>query len=313
MLAPRPTEYTQSPTDILRENGRSFHFARIFLTQAQGERAARLYAFCRYVDDLADETRNHAKALRELDDARRQLAHRTATHPRLDDFIQLAEETDIDLSIAISLIDGVASDLSEVAFQSEEQLLRYAYQVAGTVGLMMCGVLGVKKKVAYPFAIDLGIAMQLTNIARDIQEDAINGRRYIPAPWVNGAPATAIMEATPTIKPLLVSAADRLITLAERYYQSAYNGFGFLPARARFAILVAAKLYRQIGVKLQRNGYVVWHGRTIVNTGEKVAVAAGASWFYVTKRNLHLPANPHQSALHISLYGLTGTNVGQQP
>ena len=160
----------------MRENGRSFHFARIFLTQAQGERAARLYAFCRYVDDLADETRNHAKALRELDDARRQLAQRTATHPRLDDFIQLAEETDIDISIAISLIDGVASDLSEVAFQSEEQLLRYAYQVAGTVGLMMCGVLGVKKKAAYPFAIDLGIAMQLTNIARDIQEDAINGR-----------------------------------------------------------------------------------------------------------------------------------------
>lgn len=312
MLAPRPTDHTQSPTDILRENGRSFHFARIFLTQAQGERAARLYAFCRYVDDLADETRNHAKALRELDDARRQLAQRTATHPRLDDFMQLAEETDIDLSIAISLIDGVASDLSEVAFQSEEQLLRYAYQVAGTVGLMMCGVLGVKKKAAYPFAIDLGIAMQLTNIARDIQEDAINGRRYIPAPWVNGAPASAIMEATPAIKPLLVSAADRLITLAERYYQSAYNGFGFLPARARFAILVAAKLYRQIGVKLQRNGYVVWHGRTIVNTGEKVAVAAGASWFYVTKRNLHLPVNPHQSGLHISLYGLTGTNVGQQ-
>lgn len=298
----------KSATEILRKHGRTFNFARVFLTEVQGQRAARLYAFCRYVDDVADEAcdRRHAKAV--LDQVKSQLAGRLAPSPRIADFLDLARETNIDFDAAVALIDGVASDLETVAFETISDLLRYAYKVAGTVGLMMCNVLDVDDPHAAPFAIDLGIAMQLTNIARDIQEDAENGRRYVPAAWVGGASAIDIAHPDPVLMPGLQAAAERLIQLAEVYYQSAYNGFGFLPSRSRFAILIAARVYRQIGVKLHRRDFTVWRGRTIVSTAEKLTVATAAAAAYLAQPRLHLRTQTHDADLHITLQGLAGAH-----
>ena len=298
----------ESAAEILRKNGRSFNFARAFLTEIQGQRAARLYAFCRYVDDVADDATDPRKAKEVLDQVKSELAGLHPASPRIADFLDLVREANINLDAAIALIDGVASDLETVAFETVSDLLRYAYKVAGTVGLMMCCVLDVDDPLAAPFAIDLGIAMQLTNIARDIQEDAENGRRYVPGAWLYGASAADIADPDDSLKPDLQASAERLIKLAELYYESAYDGFGFLPARSRLAILIAARVYRQIGVKLERKDFAVWRGRTVVSTAEKIAVVSAAMTAYLTQRRLHHRSGRHNADLHGPLSGLTGVH-----
>ncbi|MEM7493511.1 MAG: phytoene/squalene synthase family protein [Pseudomonadota bacterium] len=298
-----------SSDEILRKNGRSFNFARMFLTKIQGQRAARLYAFCRYVDDLADEASDPRHAKLVLDQVKSQLAGKQAPSDRVADFLNLARETNIDLDVAVALIDGVASDLETVAFETVSDLLRYAYKVAGTVGLMMCSVLDVDDPRAAPFAIDLGVAMQLTNIARDIQEDAENGRRYVPGKWLAGACANDIANPNPRLMLGLQAAAERLVQLAEIYYESAYDGLGFLPSRSRFAILIAARVYRQIGIKLKRQNFTVWRGRTVVSMAEKLAVASAAGTTYLTQSRFHRRTQDHDADLHISLQGLAGAHA----
>lgn len=298
----------ETSADILRKSGRSFNFACAFLTEAQGERAARLYAFCRYVDDLADEAGDGARAQGELGRVRRQLASGERASARIADFLDLAQATKMDIAAACALVDGVASDLQPVAFETTSQLLRYAYKVAGTVGLMMCAILDVDDVRAAPFAIDLGIAMQLTNIARDIREDALKGRRYVPGPWLSGASAREIADPESRLRSDLILAAERLIGLAELYYESACRGFGYLPARSRFAILIAARVYRQIGLKLARNGYEVWRGRTVVSSAEKIRVAGASAMIFITSPRLHRRSQRHNADLHIPLQGLAGVH-----
>ncbi|MEO1642499.1 MAG: phytoene/squalene synthase family protein [Pseudomonadota bacterium] len=299
----------ETATEILRKNGRSFHFASFFLTKPQAERAARLYAFCRYIDDLADETDDKADAAHKLDSVRRQLTGQDAPDHHVSDFLDLASATNLNLAVPLSLIDGVMSDLNEVAFETEDALLQYAYRVAGTVGLMMCSVLDVKDSAAHPFAIDLGVAMQLTNIARDIMEDAKNGRRYVPGHWVDGASAEEISRPSEALKPKLSMAANTLIDLADAYYDSAYRGLGYLPLRARFAILVAARVYRQIGIKIKRHNSQVWRGRTIVSGSEKLSVASRAAGGFLAQKQLHSRHADHNANLHRALNGFLGANT----
>ena len=294
--------------EILRHHGRSFNFARMFLKVSHGQRAARLYAFCRYIDDIADEAGDVQQAKEVLEQVRLQLAGNLPPSPRVADFIKLAKDTNIDHAVAEEMIDGVASDLETVAFETTAELLQYAYKVAGTVGLMMCRILEADDPRAMPFAIDLGVAMQLTNIARDIQEDASNGRRYIPATWLADASAADIAEPNASLKPRLQAASKRLIELAELYYESAYNGFGFLPGRPRFAILIAARVYRQIGLKLKHLNFAIWRGRVVVSTAEKIMVAGVATAAYLTQLRMHQCTLEHNAELHVSLEGFAGTN-----
>jgi len=309
MSVARSTEVrTRSAEDVLRRHGRTFSFARTFLTAEQGHKAARLYAFCRYIDDLADEAEDMAEAGHQLAHVQAQLRGEAPAGPDVADFLALAAETGMDLSIAGFLIEGVRSDLGPVAFETEADLLRYAYKVAGTVGLMMCRVLNVSDRAAYPFAIDLGVAMQLTNIARDIREDALNGRRYVPGGWVRGASADDIVRADGALRPLLAEAAHSLLDMAEHYYDSAYDGLAYLPARSRFAILIAARVYRQIGVKIKRQSYAVWQGRAMIGLPEKLSVAASAGVSYLRDRRFHQTCHQHNAGLHRALQGLTGAH-----
>ena len=294
--------------EILRHHGRSFNFARVFLKVSHGQSAARLYAFCRYVDDIADEASDVEQAKVVLEQVISQLAGNLPPSPRVADFIKLAKDTNIDPAVAAELIDGVASDLETVAFETMAELLQYAYKVAGTVGLMMCRVLEVDDPRATPFAIDLGVAMQLTNIARDMREDALNGRRYVPATWLAGVSAKEIINPDASLKLRLQATSQRLIELAELYYESAYNGFGFLPGRSRFAILIAARVYRQIGLKLKRRNFATWRGRTVVSTAEKIMVAGAATAAYLTELRLHRCSLEHNAELHVSLQGFAGAN-----
>ena len=158
---------TMDSRQILKRHGRSFHFASLFLSADHRGRAADLYAFCRQVDDIADEAVDKNKAWDELETIKANLPKGTNGTSRA----------------AYDLVATVQSDLRTVDLQTQDDLIQYAYGVAGTVGLLMCDVLGVHDARAKSYAIDLGIGMQLTNIARDVQADALIGRRYLPMSW----------------------------------------------------------------------------------------------------------------------------------
>jgi len=288
-----------SSKKILARHGKSFYWASLFLGPKLAERAAQLYQFCRFVDDLADGDLSERKE--SLEDIRARLeGHSVAAGPEIESFLQLASENNIPLIAARELLDGMLSDQTAVAFNSEAELLRYCHAVAGTVGLMMCRVLNCKDQRADSFAIDLGIAMQLTNIARDVLEDAKMERRYLPASWIN-VPASKISASNVACRAPVASAIERVLDLAEEYYVSALVGIRLLPFRSRFSITVALRIYRQIGVLLQRRHLRWWDGRIYVPASEKVLL---------TLRSL-LDLRPatmlsHNQHLHRNLKGLAG-------
>ncbi|MEQ1501692.1 MAG: squalene/phytoene synthase family protein, partial [Myxococcota bacterium] len=161
---------------VLERHARTFSAAAALLAPDTRDEIATLYAFCRTVDDLADDGADRAGLDRVVDE----LDGHEPPSPLVAAMLALP----VPVSAARQLVDGVRSDLGEVRLPDVDALIRYAYQVAGTVGLMVCPLLGVVDPVAWPFAIDLGVGMQLSNIARDVGEDAGRGRVYLPATWL---------------------------------------------------------------------------------------------------------------------------------
>jgi phytoene synthase len=299
--------------DVLRRNGRSFHFAKFFLNKKQAIHAARLYAFCRFVDDLADDSPDPLQAHEDLESLKRLLERSHHDGFFSLDMQNLISETDMEASIAIELIDTVKNDLGPVELESQADLIRYAYGVAGTVGLMMCAILDVRDIRAHRFAIDLGIAMQLTNIARDVVEDAQMNRRYIPGAWLDHLSPTKLELPNSGEHRQIKAAIERILDLADTYYESAFDGFGYLPFRSRFAIFVAANAYRQIGVKLRGREFDVWDGRVVVSTAEKVTVTLKALVAFCVKRRLHQHGRYHNGCLHQALSRTTKKRVSKAP
>lgn len=275
---------------VLAFRARSFRWASALLTRTQRRRVAALYAFCRAVDDLADAEWSTPEAAQELESLLQALAAEPGGEalwpPQYLWFRELCLECGIDFRVVRELLVGMMSDLDVVRVQSDRDLVRYCYRAAGTVGLMMCAVLGVRDARAWRHAIDLGIAMQLTNIARDVQEDAEACRVYLPAERLDAFGVTPEDLVDGTADPQAVSlVVDDVLTLAERYYRSGDAGMRYLPARARWAILVASRLYRGIGRRLRRRQQSnPLLGRVVVPWFEKLALAAvaTASWFRVS-------------------------------
>jgi phytoene synthase len=294
------TSLTQSvPKQILARHGKTFYWASLFLGSKLADRVAQLYQFCRFVDDLADgDLPNREGSLEDIL-ARLNGSNRLAG-PEVEDFMLLAKENDIPLAAARELLNGMLKDQQPAVIRDEGELLRYCHAVAGTVGLMMCRVLKCENKRAESFAIDLGIAMQLTNISRDVLEDAKMGRRYIPANWVD-LPATEIAEANINSHQPIAIAVDRLLNLAEDYYQSALLGIQLLPLRSRLSIIIALRVYRQIGWVLKRRSLPWWQGRVFVTKQEKAFLSLRSLGDLIP---LKVPA--HKKDLHRHLQGLAG-------
>ena len=172
---------------ILKKNGRSFFWASKFLPSLYVDRASELYKFCRILDDIADNGKKSSIDL--LNRYRNNLLKNNIKDLIKEDNKSIFQFTNSIIKSTLSLLDGLISDQNIVLLEKEKDLIRYSYQVAGTVGVMMCDALECHNEKAKLFAVDLGIAMQLTNIARDVLEDAKMGRRYLPASWVNLSPA----------------------------------------------------------------------------------------------------------------------------
>jgi len=245
------------PVRVLRRCGRTFYAASLILPPRVRARLATLYAFCRTVDDCGDVAvigGGIEHASRMLDEIELGLADRSDRSPAVVRFRRLAADHGVPMTLARQLVEGVRSDLGPVRVESERDLVRYAYRVASTVGLMMCRVLGVPRE-GDPYAVDLGIAMQLTNIARDVREDALCDRVYLPGVWIGPARVlAAFSDGTDRANiQRTARARDHALRLADRYYASAEAGMRYLPAQVRPGIRAAARNYRAIGALIRRD------------------------------------------------------------
>lgn len=301
----------QQSREILETKARSFRWAASFLSPERHDDVAVVYAFCRRVDDAVDDASTKQEARDAIAQIRAELDGTAPASPLIQAFLEVSARRDLDLRWADELITGVLLDVEEVImFEDDVELLQYCYRVAGVVGLMMCSVLGVEDPEAHPYALDLGVGMQLTNICRDVAEDAGMGRVYLPRTRLayHGTNPEALLDGS-ACRESVARVVQELLVMGDAYYESADAGMRFIPPRSRVAIMVASRLYHAIGVKLQRNGSDALAGRTIVDwkgKSQKVAEALATSMH--PKITGLTPQEPHDPNLHVALSGLPGTN-----
>jgi phytoene synthase len=303
------TQYIKESNLLLSKKGKTFFWAKFLLKEQHATNAVRLYRFCRYIDDIGDDLTDKNLAKSMLNGVIEDLKKGQSEQQIVSDSIQLFAECKIDTDIPISLIQGVMSDLSLVRFKNENELLIYCYQVAGTVGLMMSKLLGVKNDAAYAHAIDLGIAMQITNICRDVIEDAYINRRYIPASLIGELEPIDLISPNLDTQIKIRTALAQLLMTADHYYQSGYDGLCLLPFRARLGICVASCLYRQIGVILKNNNYQCWLFRSVVPKELKSLLTLKALVLALADFNFFRYSNLHNALLHQAIKKLPYVNA----
>jgi phytoene synthase len=297
----------------LAAKGRSFYWASKLLGKIHADRATRLYGFCRYVDDLADEATSLDTAHQALAGVKKAICSGITQDPIIADMLALMGECKIDPAIVLELIAGVVSDLGTVRVQDEAALLRYCYQVAGTVGLMMCAVLDVDDPRAYAHAVDLGVAMQLTNICRDVGSDAALNRVYLPVSLLGNVDVVDLINPMASIQPQIQACLASLLAKAEKYYQSGEQGLAYLPVGARCGILVASRIYRAIGIKQKRQQYHYWHQRIVVGSTEKAVITLHALLTRPFNLSFWRPHAVHCPSLHAALHGLPCIHAAELP
>ncbi len=252
-----------------KAHARTFSLAARFLPRQRYDAVARLYAFCRELDDLADAGPagiNHDQLL----GIRQDICCGESRDLAVQDMLALQQQFSIPTTLVVDFIDTLIEDQYPRQLQSVDDLVRFAYGVASTVGLMMCHIFGVHDKRALPFAVDLGVAMQMSNVARDILEDAERGRIYIPADLTPGqVTCRGLLDADQIQRQRAYTGATRLLGIADEYYASASMGYGYLPRAVRHAIKVAARLYQAIGDKIVANPQDYWQQRTVIPADQK--------------------------------------------
>jgi len=289
------------PMGVMRRCGATFHAASLMLPASVRRELAVLYAFCRVIDDCGDLVSgpSPARARALLDTAERCLGGRSDESPIISEFRELASRRGVPLSLAHELIEGVRADTAPVRIATSAELVRYAYRVASTVGLMMCRVLGVPRQ-ADPFAIDLGIGMQLTNIARDVREDALNDRVYLPGSFVDHERVLGCV-ADDGVDHRVTGAVVELLDLADRYYASADDGMRYLPGAVRPGIRAAAVNYRAIGAVIRRDPSGALRGRVSTSRRGKLARSGGVLCVAAAETLTRHISAPHDTTLHAPL------------
>ncbi len=241
-----------------------------------------LYAWCRHCDDLIDgqelgfkreavspeQARQRLQGLREQ--TRAVLAGEPAGDPVFAGLQRVAASCRIPDRYPLELIDGFAMDVNGTHYARLEDTLLYCYHVAGVVGVMMAHVMGVTEPEVLRRAADLGIAFQLTNISRDVLDDASNGRIYLPADWLAEAGIPPAELAAPEWREALFAVVSRLLGVADRYYLSAHEGVRALGFRAGWAVSTAAGVYGDIGNVVRRRGPQAWDRRAVVPAYRKL-------------------------------------------
>ena len=222
--------------NLLKKHAKSFYWASFFLSSDTFYKCSFLYNFCRTVDDIVDDDSKLKDKKETFSKFKEDFENKNFNNQIVEDMWSIVDSETISKKIVMDLFDGVETDLQEkVKINSKKDLLVYSYRVAGTVGLMMSKILKVKNKEALKGAIDLGIAMQLTNIARDVCEDKVRNRQYVKHDF---------------------SSIQEIINESQVFYEKSFNSISDIPFRSRFSVIVARRVYKKIGDYILKQGNI---------------------------------------------------------
>lgn len=291
-------------TQSINVGSKSFAAAAKLFDERTRQSAVMLYAWCRHCDDVidgqilghgqldGDRSSGEARLATLVELTERAYAGESMQDPAFAAFQQVVRRHAIPPELPLEHLAGFGMDVQDYRYQTLDDTLLYCYRVAGVVGLMMARVMGAKSEATLDRACDLGLAFQLTNIARDIVEDAQIGRVYLPADWLEevGIPADEISLAHH--RPALALLAARLVDLAEPYYQSASQGLRDLPWRSAWSIATAHGIYRQIGIEVKARGAAAWDTRVSTSRAQKMQFLAGGAVLAMASRRMPIRPRP---------------------
>lgn len=286
--------------ETIRKGSKSFAAASALFGKAEREAAWGLYAWCRYGDDVidgqvlgfttpdnaSDEGAPSERLARLRDLTVQALETDAAVPPEFEGLRQVARAHGLTPRWPLALLDGFTMDVEGRRYQTLDDTLTYCFHVAGVVGVMMAQVMGVSDRPTLERACDLGLALQLTNIARDVVEDAQAGRVYLPADWLAqaGLDARPQTVANPANRAEVADVAGRLLDTADTYYASARAGLTQLPLRSAWAIASARDVYREIGRIVRRRGASAWDRRASASTPKKLALLTRSAGLALASR-----------------------------
>ena len=213
--------------NLIEKHAKSFYWASFFLSKPVFDKCSSLYNFCRTLDDIVDDDKKLETKKENFLKFKKDFINKDLNNPIVKEMWSIIDSEKIPKQVVMDLFDGVQTDLEEkVQINSKKELLIYSYKVAGTVGLMMSKILKVSNKEALKGAIDLGIAMQLTNIARDVCEDKARNRQYVKQDF---------------------STIKETINESHIFYDKSFHSISSIPLKSRFSVIVARRVYRKIG------------------------------------------------------------------
>jgi 15-cis-phytoene synthase len=293
-------------TEMMRGGSKSFFAASRVLPKRVRAPATALYAFCRVADDAVDSATDPISQAAALADLQLRLSaiYEGTPHNHIADkaLAEVVSEFAIPQVMLEALLEGFAWDADGKQYNTIGELHTYAARVAGTVGAMMTLIMGTNSESALSRACELGAAMQLTNIARDVGEDARNGRLYLPIEWMREAGIDADQWLSkPTFSPALATVIAKLLEEADRLYWSAEAGIEELPRDCRMAIQSASLVYAEIGRKLRRQGFDSVSSRAVVSGKRKLALIALASSRALDFSAFSFGTPPHIALNHSTL------------
>ncbi len=297
--------------DLIQRGSKSFASAARLLPADLRDDASMLYAWCRYCDDQIDEQDlgfavtvarpgTPRERLAELTEKTRRAVRGDADEPVFQALSRVTAKHAIPERHPLELLRGFEMDVEGRAYRTRNDTLDYCYHVAGVVGVMMAMIMGVRDRETLNRASDLGLAFQLTNIARDVIDDARAGRVYLPYEMLDaaGVPARADAVADPVNRAAVFAVTDELLAMADRYYRSALYGMGRLPLGAAIGIGAARRIYRDIGRIVRARRDKAWERRAVVGKARKVSGAmSGAAAALRARTLLRLGKPPSRDGL----------------
>jgi 15-cis-phytoene synthase len=295
----------EQATRTIEAGSQSFAAATRLFDPSTRESAVLLYAWCRHCDDVIDgQSLGHGQAGGELGDGLERIARlrertldacrgRPGDEPVFQGLEEVVRRHGIAPALPMEHLAGFEMDVRGTHYRNLYDTLLYSWRVAGVVGVMMARVMGADRPGTLDRACDLGLAFQLTNIARDVVEDASIGRLYLPEDWLREegiAGLPGVLE--PARREALARVAARLVATAEPYYASAVAGIGELPMRCAWSIATARGIYRQIGRKVVSKGGQAWNARVATSRVEKLWLVARGAAVALAAHGITLPPRP---------------------
>jgi phytoene synthase len=311
MIESKPAAIVDTSRLIIQKGSKSFAAAAKLFDGETRDNAYMLYGWCRHCDDRIDnqelgfnsQPQSQEATQAVLEELRTQTLAAINDEPSADSIFEglryILKRNSIPSRYPLELLEGFAMDAADAEYNTLDDTLLYCYYVAGVVGIMMAYVMGTRDPAALQRATDLGIAFQLTNIARDVRDDAEIGRVYLPGDWLTEAGIARDEILAAKNSAALAQVVDRLLAEADRYYASANEGLRALDFRSAWAVAAARSVYREIGEMVRDRGESAWQERVVVRKRRKlVGIANGM--FDAAKASLferHLEPVPRDAGL----------------